>query len=73
MNIIYLLLPLALILGSSFALAFIASTRSGQFDDLETPAHLILIEDDLTVSLENNSISENKKGKMKRTRTKTRL
>ena len=65
MNIIYLLLPLALILGSSFALAFIASTRSGQFDDLETPAHRILIEDDLTVSLANNSISENKKGKMK--------
>ncbi len=65
MNIIYLLLPLALILGCSFALAFIASTRSGQFDDLETPAHRILIDDDLAVSLANNSISENKKGKMK--------
>jgi cbb3-type cytochrome oxidase maturation protein len=37
MEIVFLLLPLALILAALGALAFIWSVRSGQFDDLETP------------------------------------
>lgn len=45
MNIIYLLLPVALMLGGGFLLAFIWGTSRGQFDDLETPAHRILLPD----------------------------
>ena len=45
MNIVDFLLPLALALGGTFAVLFAISVRSGQYDDLETPAHRILLED----------------------------
>jgi cbb3-type cytochrome oxidase maturation protein len=38
MSVIYLVLPLALIIVAVAVLAFVWSARSGQFDDLETPA-----------------------------------
>lgn len=46
MNIIYFLLPIALLLGFGFAFAFVISSRRGQFDDLETPAHRILLDEE---------------------------
>ncbi len=46
MNIIYFLMPLALLLGFSFAAAFVVSSWRGQFDDLETPAHRMLLDDE---------------------------
>jgi cbb3-type cytochrome oxidase maturation protein len=46
MSIIYLLLPLAFALGLAAVLAFVRATRAGQFDDLETPAHRILHDDE---------------------------
>lgn len=45
MNIIYLLLPFALLLGGSFLAAFVWGASEGQFDDLETPAHRIFLPD----------------------------
>jgi cbb3-type cytochrome oxidase maturation protein len=45
MNVLIILIPLALLLGFGFVLAFIVSMKSGQYDDLETPAHRILKED----------------------------
>jgi cbb3-type cytochrome oxidase maturation protein len=45
MNIIYFLMPLALLLGAGFVGAFIYSVRKGQFDDLETPAHRMLLDE----------------------------
>ena len=45
MNIIYLLLPLALLLALVFVIFFLWATRHHQFDDLETPAHRILLDD----------------------------
>lgn len=45
MNIILLLLPVALCLGGGFLVAFIWGASEGQFDDLETPAHRILLPD----------------------------
>jgi cbb3-type cytochrome oxidase maturation protein len=47
MNIIYFLLPLALLLGLGFAAAFVFSVQRGQFDDLETPGHRVLLEDEI--------------------------
>jgi cbb3-type cytochrome oxidase maturation protein len=38
MSVIYLVLPLALIIVGGAVLAFVWSAKSGQYDDLETPA-----------------------------------
>jgi cbb3-type cytochrome oxidase maturation protein len=46
MEIIYLLVPLSLILVGGIIWAFFWAVRSGQFDDLEGPAHRILMDDD---------------------------
>ena len=46
MSAVYIALPFALLLALIFLAAFIWSVRSGQMDDLETPAHRILGEDD---------------------------
>ncbi|MGB0467701.1 MAG: cbb3-type cytochrome oxidase assembly protein CcoS [Pontibacterium sp.] len=46
MDIIFLLIPIAIILVSFAAWAFFWSVNSGQFEDLESPAHSILFEDD---------------------------
>jgi cbb3-type cytochrome oxidase maturation protein len=45
MSVIYVLLPLAFVLGGGAVWAFVRATRAGQFDDLETPAHRILHDD----------------------------
>ena len=44
MNIIYVLIPLSLALGIGFTFAFIWATKKGQFDDLDTPAHRMLLD-----------------------------
>jgi len=46
MNILYLLIPLALVLLGIAIWAFMWAVRSGQFEDLEGPAHRILMDDD---------------------------
>jgi cbb3-type cytochrome oxidase maturation protein len=46
MEVIYILLPMALILVGVIIWIFFWSVRSGQFDDLEGPAHEILMDDD---------------------------
>ncbi len=45
MNIIFLLLPVALLLGFSFLAAFIWGAAAGQYDDLDTPPQRILLPD----------------------------
>ena len=47
MSAVYIALPFALLLALVFLAAFIWSVRSGQMDDLETPAHRILGEDEV--------------------------
>jgi cbb3-type cytochrome oxidase maturation protein len=46
MEIVYLLVPLSLVLVGGIVWAFFWAVRSGQFDDLEGPAHRILMDDD---------------------------
>lgn len=46
MDIIYVLIPLSLILLSIAVLVFFWAVRSGQFDDMDSPAHRILFDDD---------------------------
>ena len=45
MSVIYLVLPLALIIVGAAVAAFIWSARTGQFDDLDTPAERVLHDD----------------------------
>jgi cbb3-type cytochrome oxidase maturation protein len=46
MNIIYILIPLGLILLLLAVAAFFWAVRSGQFDDLESPAWRVVLDDD---------------------------
>jgi len=46
MNILYVLIPLALLLLGGAVWAFFWAVGSGQFDDLDTPAVRILMDDD---------------------------
>ncbi len=46
MEILYLLIPLSVVLVAIIVTAFLWAIRSGQFDDLEGPAHRILVDDD---------------------------
>ena len=47
MSAVYIALPFALLLALLFLVGFIWSVRAGQLDDLDTPAHRILGEDDV--------------------------
>jgi cbb3-type cytochrome oxidase maturation protein len=58
MEIIYLLVPLSLVLIGAIVWAFLWAVKSGQFDDLEGPAHRILMDDD---SVKTGKDAEEKK------------
>lgn len=45
MNILFALIPLAMLLLGVAIAAFFWAVRSGQFDDLDTPAVRILLDD----------------------------
>ncbi len=46
MNVLYVLIPLALILLGLAVWAFFWAVGSGQFDDLDTPAMRVIMDDD---------------------------
>lgn len=46
MSILFLLIPLGLLLLAIAVGAFFWATRSGQFDDLDTPAWSVVMDDD---------------------------
>ncbi|WP_286237700.1 cbb3-type cytochrome oxidase assembly protein CcoS [Neptuniibacter halophilus] len=46
MDIIFLLIPIAIVLAGCGIWAFFWSVNTGQYEDLESPAHSILYEDD---------------------------
>ena len=46
MDIIYILVPLSLLLIGIAVLIFFWAVKSGQFEDMESPAHRILFDDD---------------------------
>lgn len=46
MSILYVALPVALLLVVIFAIAFVWSVRTGQMDDLDTPAVRMLHDDE---------------------------
>lgn len=46
MSVIYLILPLAILLGIIFVATFIWATRTGQYDDMDSPPLRMLNDDD---------------------------
>ncbi len=46
MQILYLLIPLGVIIMALAVVAFIWTVKSGQYDDMDGPAHRILMDDD---------------------------
>lgn len=46
MSVVYIMMPLALALGLGFLIAFVRAAYLGQYDDLETPAHRLLLDDE---------------------------
>jgi cbb3-type cytochrome oxidase maturation protein len=46
MDILYLLVPLSVVLVFAIGTLFWWAVKSGQFEDLEGPAHRILMDDD---------------------------
>lgn len=53
MEILMLLIPLSVVLVALIAGVFWWSVKSGQFDDLEGPAHRILADDDVPSQAED--------------------
>ncbi len=48
MNVIFIVLPLSLVVAAGFLAAFVFAARRGEFDDLDTPAHRMLEDDEAT-------------------------
>ena len=61
MEVIIVLIPLAILLALTFIIGFIWMTLKGQYDDLETPAMRMLIEDSKLISKKNIITNKEKK------------
>lgn len=46
MSVIFIVLPLAIVVAGAAVLAFVWASRAGQFDDLDTPAVRVAVDDD---------------------------
>ena len=55
MEIIYLLIPLSLVLLGVIVWILLWAVRDGQFEDLEGPAHRILMDEDRVVDSEDDA------------------
>ena len=62
MEILYLLIPLSLILVAIIIWVFLWAVRSGQFDDMEGPAHQILMDDDRPVTGQQTEVPDETAG-----------
>jgi len=59
MSVILIMIPAALILAGLGVLAFILAAKSGQFDDLDTPAlRAVFDDDDQPISKSTQSVNE---------------
>jgi len=58
MDILYLLIPLSLVFVAVIAYVFLWAVKSGQFEDMEGPAHRILMDDEPTSSPDKSAAQE---------------
>lgn len=61
MDILYLLIPISVVLVSLIALVLLWAVKHGQFEDMEGPAHRILLDDDSPVIPNSDDRGEAKK------------
>lgn len=61
MEIIYLLIPISLLLLALIIWVLLWAVRSGQYDDLEGPAHRILMDEDKIVDAEGAEAEDGQK------------
>lgn len=59
MDILYLLVPLSLAFVGVIAAVFLWAVKSGQFEDMEGPAHRILMDDDEHLPPSSSSARKN--------------
>ena len=59
MNILFLLIPLGLVLLACAVAAFFWAVGSGQFDDLDSPAMSVVMDDDTKPSARDRRIKNN--------------
>lgn len=62
MEIITFLIPIAIILGALFLAGFVWMTMSGQYDDLDTPGHRMLLDE--TKSQQKNINNSTQEGEV---------
>ncbi len=65
MDILLILIPITLILVTVWVIAFNWAVKSGQYDDLEGPAHRILYDDDLDMIPEDAKQPQQKEASSK--------
>lgn len=46
MEIVFLMIPVSILLGTIFLALFLLSLKDGQLEDLDTPAYRILLDED---------------------------
>jgi len=68
MDILYLLIPISLIFVAIIAWVFIWSVKSGQYDDMEGPAHEILMDND---SIQSAEVADKQSPEQINTQTKS--
>ena len=61
MESLYLLIPLALLLVAIIVWIFLWAVKSDQFDDLEGPAHRVIMDDSDKVKTKSDSEAEDNK------------
>ncbi|MDH3309011.1 MAG: cbb3-type cytochrome oxidase assembly protein CcoS [Acidimicrobiia bacterium] len=70
MSVIYIVLPLALVIVAAAIGAFVWAARSGQYDDVDTPA-IRMLHDDEGKAESRKQKAENRKQKAERRKQKT--
>jgi cbb3-type cytochrome oxidase maturation protein len=46
MSVLYIVVPVAFLIAGGMVLAFVWSVKSGQYDDIDTPARRVALDDD---------------------------
>ncbi|TWT96417.1 cbb3-type cytochrome oxidase assembly protein CcoS [Neorhodopirellula pilleata] len=57
MSVLFIALPIALLLGGGGMWACIVCIRAGQYDDLDTPAVRMLIDDQATPQVDDHDVN----------------
>lgn len=63
MDILYLLIPISLVFVALIAVVLLWAVKHGQFEDMEGPAHRILMDDDLPPQADRETEGQNEQGK----------